>query len=102
MAFYATDLSKPAASRLRGKLNSLEQAIAENARELATLSAMLTGPSDQDASYNGIVSQYGFADAPSARAAYLILQAGIGRIITDAQIDTTASSLSTMFNSLRE
>lgn len=102
MSYYPQDMAKSGAQRQRQKLSALENAVADAARELATMSAMLTGSASLDASYTTLSLQYGYADNTAAHAAYDLIAAGVGRLVTDAPVDNVASSLATMCNSLRE
>lgn len=88
-------------SRLRSALSSLEGGRDLLIKELATMTADLTGNGSDPAHFTNVVTRYGFGSNEYAQAAWNELQSCVFKVTTDSTVDSVQAALLQLFTRLR-
>ncbi len=91
----------PGGSRLRNGLVQLEQGKANLTTEQATMTAALDGDGSNIAHFGNVVSEYGFSNTTTAKAAWDELNSALAKINTDSAQTNTDTALKQLFTKLR-
>lgn len=90
---YLFDRMKPAGIRLGRAHEALDQAINGLVAERNTMVQMFDGDGSADAHFAAHVAAYGFTSEADAHAAFLELDALIGKLTTDASVTAVRSAI---------
>lgn len=88
-------------ARLRSSLSQLEQGRDTLVKELATMTADLTGDGSNVAHFTNVTARYGFGSNDIAQAAWNELNSCVAKLTTDASVTFIDAALKQLFTRLR-
>ncbi len=98
---YQFNPSTQSGSRLRSSLSSLENGRDLLVKELATMTADLTGDGSSDAHFTNVTTRYGFGSNEYAQAAWNELNSCVAKLTTDGSVTFVDAALRQLFTRLR-
>lgn len=98
---YQFNPNTQSGQRLRGCLGALENGRDSLVKELATMTADLTGDGSSDTHFTNVTTRYGFGSNEYAQAAWNELQSCVAKLTTDASVDFVQAALNQLFTRLR-
>jgi len=98
---YQFNPSAQSGSRLRQALSQLENGRDLCIKELATMTADLTGNGSDPAHFTNATTRYGFGSNEYTQAAWNELQSCLFKLTTDSSVDSVQAALLQLFTRLR-
>lgn len=98
---YIFNPALPGGARLRSGLNQLELGRELLIKELAEMTADLTGDGSSEDHFGNVTARYGFVNNTYSKAAYVELNSGLSKITTDESVTFVQTALLQLFTKLR-